>query len=316
MTFTNIFTQTSIGLGLAFDNIKKASDLSVPFFLQRGFDFFEAELYHQEILLVQAKHDTHTPKQLHHIMQLMEEKVGKPIIFVFDQLVSYKRLRLMEKKVNFIIPDKIAFVPTLLIHIKEYKDARTTHNKITPLAQLIVLYHLQIGKLTNWTTRELATLFSSSYITTRRAINCLIDLGCCHDSKDKEYKLQFIYEGKVLWTYMLDYFVSPVAKQVYTDNVLMNKNAYISNESALAHYSMLAETEQRHWAIGKEVFKSISLDYNSDFGEHVIEVWKYNPKLLAKDGYIDELSLYLLLKEHTDERVQIELDKLINNKSW
>lgn len=316
MTFNNSCTHIDWGLGLALGNIKKASKMNMPYFLQRGFDFFETELYHQEVLLVHVQHDTYTPKQLHHITNMMKDKVSKPIIFVFDQLVAYKRQRLMDKQINFIIPDKIAFIPTLLIHIQAYRDVKPIQKKITPLAQVIVLYHLQVQKLIGCTTKELAEIFSSSYITTRRAVNCLINIGCCPHSKDKEYKLQFIYEGKELWAYMLDYLVSPVDKVVYTDEVLMHKKAFISEELALAHYSMLAETGQTHWAIGKKAFKSVTLDYNNDDGEHAIEVWKYNPELLAKDGYIDKLSLYLLLKNHTDERVQIELDTLIKNIVW
>ena len=51
-------------------------------------------------------------------------------------------------------------------------------------------------------------------------------------------------------------------------------------------------------------------------GENEIQVWKYNPKMLSTEGVVDKLSLYLSLKDNDDERIQIELDRLINEMSW
>ena len=47
-----------------------------------------------------------------------------------------------------------------------------------------------------------------------------------------------------------------------------------------------------------------------------IEVWKYDPALLSETGVVDKLSLYLLLKDYEDERVQIELDNMIKDIAW
>ena len=46
------------------------------------------------------------------------------------------------------------------------------------------------------------------------------------------------------------------------------------------------------------------------------QVWKYNPKMLSTEGVVDKLSLYLSLKDNDDERIQIELERLINEMSW
>ena len=52
------------------------------------------------------------------------------------------------------------------------------------------------------------------------------------------------------------------------------------------------------------------------FGESGVEVWKYNPRLLTETGTVDRLSLYLLLKDYDDERVQIELENMMNEILW
>jgi hypothetical protein len=44
-----------------------------------------------------------------------------------------------------------------------------------------------------------------------------------------------------------------------------------------------------------------------------IEVWHYDPKLFAKEGLVDVISLYLSLKENKDERVEAVLQKLMKD---
>ena len=48
----------------------------------------------------------------------------------------------------------------------------------------------------------------------------------------------------------------------------------------------------------------------------MIEVWRYDPDLLAKNGVIDPLSLYLSIRANDDERIQIELKDLMNSIKW
>jgi len=47
-----------------------------------------------------------------------------------------------------------------------------------------------------------------------------------------------------------------------------------------------------------------------------IEVWSYNPHLLGDDQTVDPLSLYLSLQYSADERVQQQLEKLIEWVKW
>jgi hypothetical protein len=55
---------------------------------------------------------------------------------------------------------------------------------------------------------------------------------------------------------------------------------------------------------------------NKEYGTNVVEVWRYDPRLLSKTETVDKLSLYLSLKDNEDERVQIELENLMNEIQW
>ena len=48
----------------------------------------------------------------------------------------------------------------------------------------------------------------------------------------------------------------------------------------------------------------------------VLEGWSYRPERLSAGPMVDELSLYLSLKEDPDERVQIALTSLMERRAW
>jgi hypothetical protein len=55
---------------------------------------------------------------------------------------------------------------------------------------------------------------------------------------------------------------------------------------------------------------------DKEFGEHVVEVWRYDPKLLGNNNIVDILSLYLSLRDTSDERVHKEINQLMKDKQW
>ena len=47
-----------------------------------------------------------------------------------------------------------------------------------------------------------------------------------------------------------------------------------------------------------------------DFGGHILEVWRYDPILLANNGRVDDISLLLSLEDNPNERIQMGLDDI------
>jgi hypothetical protein len=79
-------------------------------------------------------------------------------------------------------------------------------------------------------------------------------------------------------------------------------------------------------AIEKTVFyglqKSNALVNPNDYeGRYALEVWKYNPLVLVDElpndrPVVDPLSLYLSVKDSTDERIEMALDKILEKFIW
>ena len=79
---------------------------------------------------------------------------------------------------------------------------------------------------------------------------------------------------------------------------------------------MLNRERNGSYAVSKEEFRRLQFRTDKEYGENRIEIWRYNPKLLQDNGIVDKLSLFLSMKDIGDERIQIELENMINNMQW
>ena len=84
----------------------------------------------------------------------------------------------------------------------------------------------------------------------------------------------------------------------------------------MGEYTMLAEPTTQVVALSKYLTKQNQKKLNKQYGEKKVEIWSYNPALLANGDTVDRLSLYLSLKDNPDERVQMECDTLIREIVW
>ena len=90
---------------------------------------------------------------------------------------------------------------------------------------------------------------------------------------------------------------------------------YVTYDNALAEYTYMADGMGEAFAVYKndDAIKRLKNGgvFNTVEGKYRIELWKYNPALLAKDGMVDGLSLALCYKDTDDERVVGELNDLV-----
>ena len=91
----------------------------------------------------------------------------------------------------------------------------------------------------------------------------------------------------------------------------------MSNDLALSRLSFLNGRNINYYAGSAQAVKTIDKQYllnEYDVFDHkycIVEVFRYDPKLLSGSQYIDVISLYAQFKDHKDERVQIEIESLV-----
>lgn len=311
----------TLGINIKITPLNKQLYSYIPMYITAAYDIKETTVFEQQLCLLHLKEESNgifTPDALEKQMKLVEQKTALPVVFVFDNVVSYNLTRYVKKGINFIIPGKQMFVPALMINLRKAQERipqRVKH--LYPVAQLLLLYHLQKEKLTGLTAKKLTEIFDQSYRTINRAVNNLVDSGLCELTGKKEKHLEFLYSGKELWNKSRDYMQNPVEKQLFTDEYSLDSNiAFVSGINALAAYTMINDESKRYYALYKKEVSDLHVKTNKYGGENVIELWKYDPKPLSNDGRIDKLSLFLLFKDDGNERIQIELETMIEEMRW
>jgi hypothetical protein len=291
----------------------------LPMYITAAYNAYETSIYGQQICLLFAKdmENSPPPDQLAKQMAFITKQTGLPVAFVFNKMVSYNLKRLVQKRVNFIIPGKQLFIPALMMNLRKMPEKLPIKTELlTPVAQFLLLYHLQRELLNGFTVQQLAGKFAQTYLTINRAVRNLKELGLCNPVGGKEKQLQFTERGKNLWTKAQDFLQIPAERIVFTNEIIDLKQVYASNINALAHYTMLNDETKRHYAIDKKDVQTVNVEINKYVGDNSIEVWRYNPKPLSNNKFVDKLSLYLLLKDDANERIQGELEQMINGIQW
>jgi hypothetical protein len=270
--------------------------------------------------------------QIEKHFQQVKSALGLPVIGLFNQLEPFNRKRLIEKKVAFVVPEKQLYVPDFFIDLKEFGiNAKETHERLIPTAQLLLLYHIlnkENKQFSKKTFKELAVLLRTNQMGISRAVNNLKHHELIDVTGGKEKFIHFRLEKHKLWidAEQRNLLIQPVLKKIYIDEKPKNLLMLLSNESALPEYSDMNAIQQEFYAIDKNTFyglqkKQALINPNEKDGRYCLEIWKYNPEILAGEmqnnvGVVDPLSLYLSLKDSHDERIEMALEQIIKHFKW
>ena len=116
----------------------------LPLVITGTYICYDAILLGVPIILLVIRGNDYTPKQLQKHQQMVTRLTGCHSVFAMENVASYHISRMVNARVNFIIPNKLIYVPALLINLKEVKDGRKLEDEMMPgTAQCVLLYHLQ-----------------------------------------------------------------------------------------------------------------------------------------------------------------------------
>ena len=129
--------------------------------------------------------------------------------------------------------------------------------------------------------------------------------------------LDFGLRGKALWDRAEPLMASPVRRTQWVRWGQPRARAVASGTTALSRLSMLAEDTVETYAM-RDRDLAAALEKGQLLGcsgreeaDARMESWKYDPWVLAENAVADPCSLYLSLRRSGDERVQKEIQFLI-----
>ena len=246
-----------------------------------------------------------TPLQLEHYSYRLESFFSKSIVFLLPDAPRYQRVRYAERGLFYLMPDK-GYARLPFLYAGKKMSDRIRAKRLTPAAQYLLLFHLQVESLDGKSLSEISSSVPQSYLTVSRAVTVLEEVGLGYSDRFEKTKVfHFKFVGKDLWEKAQPYLVSPVLTVRYYDT--FDGSGIIGGINALAHYSHLNPEEMQTLVLDRNM---VPKDNGLEDGRYRIEVWKYPP--IEGGLWVDRLSLALSLQENKDERVQKEVELMIN----
>ena len=320
---------------------------SVPFFLRGRYDLAEGSLHGRDHVFFAPKPDftDWTPSSIQSDREQLAGIFHRVPIFVAQRVQSNQRQRLIQMRIPFIVPGTQMYLPELLIDLREHFAGQRAKpvETLSPSAQAIFLTALEQRLERFENAHAITKLVKYTAMTVGRSMDELEAVGLARVVRLGKIKsLHFGVETEAvswrrLWDRALPHLRSPVRRSfpLYEYPPALLAQAHIGGLNALAQYSSLNEPNKKVWAIGPEWYRGNAVALEGaeapgpDWGNETLEIWSYDPGLSFNEasswirgrhpergGLVDRLSLFLALRNATDERVEQALEHMIEEIKW
>lgn len=241
------------------------------------------------------------------------------VVYAVDEMLAYQRQRLIGYKIPFIVPQKQLYLPFMGAVLTEQSNRKVkNYAKLGRVAQEIILAVLNHRLVLPLTIANVAEYFSISLMTGTVAFDELENFDLAKRiSSGRGKMLVFNDRGFALWREALPLLENPVRQIIGVEAIPKHTKFTVAGETLLSKSSMLNEPPQREYAMAiKEYRKLPPLTMVPKIAAPIIiQLWHYSPTF-PHEKTMDVLKLFLSFKNETDERIQIELEKLIKDFKW
>ena len=302
-------------LGLDIKVIGNAKNNRIPIYITNLFNVQKVNINGNSCLMIIPKEELPDVQLLKKIIDRLQTIEDLPIFLKLTQISYYRKINLLSYKIPFILLDKVVFLPFMGTYLTQYhNDLLYDSDKFTRSSQLLFIWILY-QKTEKYYISDAASFLGFSNMTLTRAYRTLVSTGLFMEKKDgRKIYLTTNYTKKELFEKARIYFQSPIVKSGYIEKD-DNLNMVLSGESLLSKYTFLNEPKIPEYAISQASIDTslISRDLIDSTRQVKIELWNYDPLLFSRDHRtIDKISLVISLLNNHDERVEMELEKLLD----
>jgi DNA-binding MarR family transcriptional regulator len=303
---------------------------NLPHFIIDRYAIWQGSLNGRTLLLMAIKEilppgSGATAQYLKHRDMVQRELGADLVLLLLDRAPNAIRRQMVDRKIGFIASGAQLYVPEAFLDLRERAPAFAIASaaSISPTTQFLLLAIMQGRGLGDLNLTELADDLGVSIMSISRTLDELeaLQLAKAHHV-GRQRRLHMLLRGQKLWEAVQAQLQSPVRKVrvVYAQDG--EKIGPLAGTSALARYTMLAPRRTETRAILAASWKSLAvadtLRPATAFDDERIEVqtWTYDPRILARNGVIDPLSLYLSVRGSPDERVAQAAEELLEPFEW
>lgn len=317
------FLEDNIGGDIVVDDFFDLKDL--PLFLLEKYNFFKANFFGVNVMLLELLDDSLSTLQMKRNKYIVEEIFDVKVVFVLKNMSQFKRKKIIESGLSFILISGQMFLPFLGMKLeKALKDSKRPIDLFTPITQLVFLVFLY-DKERVYNATELSKVLMTSQVHVIRALKDLYSIGLLKVSvggKTGRSKYYRRIEDPYYYQIGRDFLISPVMKKMYIEDINILDSYVYSGLDGLSRISMINPSNNKTVAISKAIFRKISDKFYRNYDEIVekelieVEIWKYDPKILTSEEVVDVLSLKMSLNDKLDDRVEIEIGKAMEKEKW
>ena len=296
----------------------------LPAFLAGGYRFWEWQFLGQELVLAETDllaADVSATELREHARQLAA-RLGRPVVFVLAALDAYQRNRLVRLGVPFIVPELQLFIPPFA-NLTEQFQRQVKADKLSAAAQTTVLYQLLRRPNEGTLLNQWANWLGYSAMTMSKVRNELVAAELCDREPGAKVRgLRFVVSGRALWEKARPFLKTPARRGVWAQFEKLPNGFLPAGITALARQTLLEGDERPTYACRDANWEQllqagkVRVADHEDESRARVELWRYDPGLLAKGGGVDPLSLHLSLADSADERVRLAASELLEQVAW
>ena len=305
----------------------RAPHEKLPLYLRKRYGCYRARILGRDwVLAIETANEDATPAATYAThADMITGDLGKPTVLVLPGLQSRTRQKLIQLRVPFIVPERQTFLPLALVDLRERRNLQRTQatKRLTPAAQVVLLYHLERGNLDGWPLRRIALATGYSPIMLSKVRAELEATGLCHARKTgRTISLAFRFAGRELWDKALPWLATPLRTSQWARWDKPPAKALVAGMTALCRTTKIADDRVPTFCMAAPAVReavegrTIRIVAEPDEADVQIEAWSYDPRVLTDRDTADPLSVCLTLREVPDERVQEQLETLLKRISW
>lgn len=305
----------TLGLNIKFSKWEKYNLL--PIYIISNYQIEKVDINGVKCLALSLKGELPTLSAIKKLIRRINEIENLPVFIQLNSLSNFRKENLLKNNIPFVLKDKMVYLPFMATFLtnKEYLN-KTSSEKLTISAQLLLIWILyQDGN--NFCVSDALKVIKFSNMSLTRAYRQLVSTGLFVECKKGRKIYLYIECSKLeLIKHIKSYLRNPILHNAYMMKSNITTDMVYSGESALSYYGFINPPSIPVYAVCKNDIENIELQDEFLLNEEQvkIEIWDYNPKLFSNDScYVDILSLIISLLNTNDERIEMEIDKLLDD---
>lgn len=296
----------------------------LPYFLKDAFEFGKLELLGKDFVLALDRQEKAAPaKEIRNRLDKVEAVAGHDAVYVAHALLPYQRKRLIEQHVPFIVPGKQFFIPALLdVRDRVRRQVKVAVQGEFPPATQAMLFALLLDatRPDQWMATAVGTRLGYTPMTVTRAVRELEAAKLVRTHVEGRFQhLTLAGLHADVWNRAQPFLRTPVHRVEWADELPLKGGVRLAGESALAECTMLTEPTSPTYAMTRADWRKLRLQkdaYGIEGEGYEVQLWNYTPALRPEQHIVDPLSLFVSMRGHPDERVQMAIKELQEQLPW